>query len=182
MLNEQEFREHFLIPNDISICLQDGEPTSTVKTGDIFFTKEQFNARLCLLLPSLLKQFLQVSQIPLAFIHPNIIWVLMGCCVLDMLFQLDLSVLEVLFVYTIKKGKTNMFSMFAHIPSLQLMTGLPNSIKGRAKGYVLVKGHWAGLTNHASREFEPNLSMNLPSTNSLRSLPLFLLLFAFVLF
>lgn len=53
----------------------------------------------------------------------------MGCSILNMLFRLDLSLLEVLFVYTIKNGKNDIFSMFANIPSLQLVTSLPDSNK-----------------------------------------------------
>ncbi|RVW56680.1 hypothetical protein CK203_075073 [Vitis vinifera] len=52
--------------------------------------------------------------------------------------QLDLSLLEVLFVYSLKKGKNDIFSMAAHLPSLQLVTELPDSTKGGAKGYVVV--------------------------------------------
>ena len=89
---------------------------------------------------SLFKQFLHYTQIPLAHIHPNIVRVLMGCSILNMLFHLDLSLLEVLFAYTIKKCKKDIFSMFSHIPPLQLVTGLPNSNKGEAKGHVLVQG------------------------------------------
>ncbi|RVW96087.1 hypothetical protein CK203_027599 [Vitis vinifera] len=54
-----------------------------------------------------------------------------------MFFHLDLSLLEVLFVYTIKKGKKDMFSMFAHIPSFQLVIGLLYSNKRGAKWHVL---------------------------------------------
>lgn len=120
LLNEQEFRERFCILNGISVYLVDGDPTSTKKEahGGIFFSKEQFNVGLCLPLLSLLKKFLRFTQISPVFIHPNIIRVLMGCGILDMLFCLDLSLLEVLFIYTIKKGKKNIFSMFAYIPSL----------------------------------------------------------------
>ena len=64
----------------------------------------------------------------------------MGCSVLDMLFSLDLSLLEVLFVYSIKKAKNDIFSLAASIPSLQLVTGLLDSTKGAARGHVLVKG------------------------------------------
>ena len=42
----------------------------------------------------------------------------MGCSVLDMLFQLDLSLLEVLFIYTVKMNQKERFSLFAHTPSL----------------------------------------------------------------
>lgn len=85
----------------------------------------------------------------------------MGCNILNMLFHLDLSLLEVLFVYTIKKGKRDIFSMFAHIPSLQLVTGLPDSNKGRAKGHVLVWGPWAGLIEHPEKDFHPNCSLKI---------------------
>lgn len=81
--------------------------------------------------------------------------VLMGCSILDVLFHLDLSLLEVLFVYTIKKGKNNIFSLSASIPLLQLVTSLPDSIKGAVKGNVLVKGLWAGLVEHREKEFVP---------------------------
>lgn len=36
------------------------------------------------------------------FLHPNVVLVLIGCNVLDMFYQLDLSLLEVLFVYMVK--------------------------------------------------------------------------------
>lgn len=42
-------------------------------------------------IPSLVKQFLHFSKIPPAFIHLNVIQILMGCSVLDALYQLDLS-------------------------------------------------------------------------------------------
>ena len=92
--------------------------TEKATQGAIFFSKEQFNVALCFPLSSLFKQFLHYTQIPLAYIHPNIVRVLIGCRILNILFHLDLSLLEVLFVYTIKKGKNDIFSMFAHIPSL----------------------------------------------------------------
>ena len=86
----------------------------------------------------------------------------MGCSILNMLFHLDLSLLEVLFVYTIKKGKKDMFSMFSHIPSFQLVTGLPYSNKGGGKWHVLVRGPWASLIKHSKRDFRPNFSLKIP--------------------
>lgn len=79
-----------------------------------------------------------------------------------MFFHLDLSILEVFFIYIIKKGKKDIFSMFAHIPSLQLVTGLPNSNKGGAKEHVLVRGPWDGLVEHPKRDFRPNFSLRIP--------------------
>ena len=141
-LSVKEFRERFSIPNGVVVELMDGEAMSTDKAEDhaIVFSKEQFNARLRFPLPSLFKEFLHFTKIPPACIHPNIVRVLMGCSILSMLFNLDLSLLEVLFVYSLKKGKNDIFSMAAHLPSLQLVTELPDSTKGGAKGHVLVRG------------------------------------------
>ena len=157
-LSVKEFRERFCIPNAVSVELMDREAVSIEKTEDnaICFTKEQFNAGLRLPLPSLFKEFLHFTQIPPAYIHPNMVRVLMGCSILGMLFNLDLLLLEVLFIYSIKKVKNDIFSFVASLPSLQSVTSLPDSTKGAAKGHVLVKGLWAGLAVHPDRAFAPN--------------------------
>ena len=130
-LNVRQFCECFCIPNGVSFQLVDGEVVSTKKSADnaIYFTNEQFNAGLQFLLPSLFKEFLHFTQIPPAYIHPNIVRVLMGCSILSILFNLDLSLLEVLFIYSIKKGRPDLFSLAAFMPSLQLVTHLPDSTK-----------------------------------------------------
>lgn len=90
-----------------------------------------------------------------------------------MLFHLDLFLLEVIFIYTIKKGKKDIFSMFAHIPSLQLVTGFPDSNKGGAKGHELVRGPWAGLMKHPEIDFCPNHSLKIPGRDGFeRPLPI----------
>lgn len=167
ILNEREFQDRFCFLNDISVQLVEGNTVFTEKAEDhtMYFTKEQFNTGLRFPLPSLFKQFLHYTKIPLIFLHPNVVRVLMGCSILDMLFHLDLALLEVLFVYTIKKGKNDVFSLFANIPSLQLVTGLPHSIKGGAKGYKLVRGAWAGLIEHPTKEFSPNCLLRVPDGN-----------------
>ena len=119
----------------------DGAPTSIEKKSPnaIFFSKDQFNARLRLPLPSLFKQFIHFTKISSAFIHSNAIYVLMGCNILDMLFHLDLSLLEVLFVYTIKMSMKGILNLSAQMPSLQLVTGLLDSNKDGVRGHVLVR-------------------------------------------
>ena len=167
-LSVKEFREWFYIPYGVVVELMDGDVMSTEKAEDhaIVFSKEQFNAGLWFPLLSLFKEFLHFTQIPSAYIHPNIVRVLMGCNILSMLFNLDLTLLEVLFVYFLKKGKNDIFSMAAHLPSLQLVTELSNSMKGEAKGHVLVLGAWAGLLEHPERPFYPNHSLVLPGKSS----------------
>ena len=70
--------------------------------NDIFFSKEQFNVGLRFSFPLFFKQFLHFTKIPPSFFHPNAVKVLMGFSILNMLFHLDLSLLEVLFIYIVK--------------------------------------------------------------------------------
>ena len=132
VLFKQEFWARFRISNTILIQLTDGEALSSINllNNMIYFTKEQFITRLCFPLPYLLKQFLHFTQIPSTFFHPNVVWILMGCSVLDMLFYLDFSLLEVLFIYTIKMSPKERFNLFAHILSFQFVTNFPDSSKG----------------------------------------------------
>ena len=118
-------------------------------------------------------EFLHFTKIPPVFIHPNIIRVLMGCSIINMLYNLDLTMLEVFFVYSLKKAKADIFSLSAHLPSLQLVTELPDSTKGGAKGRVMVRGAWAG-SRHPTRPFSPNYSLAIPGKFALRLLSGFL--------
>ena len=124
---------------------------------DIVFSKEQFNVELHFPLHSLFKRFLHFTKISSVFLHPNVVKILMGCSMLNMLYHLDLSLLEVLFIYTIKMSGKNIFSLSAHILSLQLVIRIPDSTKGgAAKGYVVVSGLWAGPYEHPNHPFEPH--------------------------
>ena len=172
-LDAKEFRERFCIPNSVAIELLNGRvfvPTDKSEERTIIFSKEQFNAGLRFPLPALFKEFLHFTQIPPIFIHPNIVRVLMGCSILNMLYDLDLTLLEVFFVYSLKKVKNDIFSMSTHLPSLQLVTELPDSIKGGATGHVVVRGAWAGFLEHPARPFSPNYSLVVPGRFALRLL------------
>ena len=137
-LDVNEFRERFLIPNGVSIDLVNEEAAMPTEKGEenvMLFTKEQFNAGLRFPLPALFKEFLHFSQIPPIFIHPNLVRVLMGCSIINMLYNLDLTLLEVFFVYSLKKANNDIFSVSVHLPSLQVVTELPDSTKGGAGGW-----------------------------------------------
>ena len=171
-LSVKEFRDRFCIPNGVIVEFLNGEDvvsTEKAEQDTVIFSKEQFNAGLRFLLPALFKEFLHFTQIPPAFIHPNIVRVLMGCSIINMLYNLDLTLLEVFFVYSLKKVKNDIFSMSAHLPSLQLVTELPDSTKGGAKGLVMVRGAWAG-SKHPGRPFSPNYSLEIPGRFALRLL------------
>ena len=147
----------------IVIRLMNGGPVSTEEESfnAIVFSKEQYNVELCFPLPSLFKQFLHFTKIPLAFLHLNAVRILMGYNILNMLYHLDLSLLEVLFVYTVKMSKKEFFSLSAHILSLQLVIGLPDSTKVASKEHIVVSGPWAGSYEHLTHAFEPHNSLGI---------------------
>lgn len=89
--------------------------------------------------------------------------VLMECSVMDKLFQLDLFLLEVLFVYIVNMSQKERFSLATHIPSLQLVIELPDSGKGGAKGHVLISSPLSGLSEGSNRGFTPQRSLEISS-------------------
>ena len=93
--------------------MSDGAATSTFRDVDnaVYFTREQFAAKLYLPVPSLVKQFLYFTWAPPKLIHPNAFRILIGYSVLNSLYQLDISMVEIFFIYTLKLGIGGCLSM-----------------------------------------------------------------------
>ena len=140
----EELRAYFEIPDDIDVVLSKGLAENTVgeEYNAVFFTRGQLASGLHFPMLSLVKQFLHFTRAPPALIHPNVIRILTGCCVLNLLYQLDLSLVEVCFAYTLRVAQGGQMSMSAQSPWLQFIKGLPNSPKIEAKGVILVRGPW----------------------------------------
>ena len=140
----EELRSFCRVPDGINLELSDGLTISTVGEANnvVYFTREQFATGLSFPILSLMKQFLHVSWAPSVLIHPNVIRILMGCSVLNFPYRLDISLVEICFIYTLKLETGGRLSMSAHNPRLQFVTRLPDSSKTEVKGVVLVKGPW----------------------------------------
>ena len=98
----------------------------------------------------------------LLLIHLNAIQILMGCSVLNLLYQLDISLVEICFVYMLKLGTRGMLSMSAHNPKLQFITGLPDSPKTETKGVFMIKGPWYETSSSLGLPFDVNQSLQFP--------------------
>ena len=96
-MSMEELRSFCQVPDDISLELSDGPACSTVGQAHnaIYITWEQFAARLRFSISSLVKQFLHITRAPLVLIHPIIYRILMGCSVLNFLYRLDISLVEI---------------------------------------------------------------------------------------
>ena len=109
----EELRSYCRIPNDIDFELLEGpvEYTTDKEDSVVYFSREQLATELRFPISSFVKQFLHFSRAPLALIHPNVIQILTGCSVLNLLYQLDISLVEVCFTYTLKLGHRGQLSM-----------------------------------------------------------------------
>ena len=111
----EELRSYCQIPSNINIELSDGPTESTIDEEDsaVYFTWEQLVDGLRFPVSSLIKQFLHFSEVAPTLIHPNVIWILVRCSVLYLLYQLDISLVEVFFIYTLKLAHGGQLSLSA---------------------------------------------------------------------
>ena len=82
---------------------------------------------------------------------------------LNLLYQIDISLVEVCYIYTLKLGHEGRLSLSAQSPRLQFVTGLPDSPKTEAKGVILVRGPWYETLGSPDLPFGLNKSMSFPS-------------------
>ena len=83
----------------------------------------------------------------------------MGCSVPNLLYRLDILLVEICFVHTLKLKTEGRLSMFAHNPKLQFVTGLPDSPKTEAKGVLLVRRPWYETPGSLELPFDMNQSL-----------------------
>ena len=124
----------------------------------MFFTLEHLAAGLRFPIPAIVKQFLHFTWAPPTLIHPNMIRILIDSRVLNHLYQLDLTLVELFIIYFLNVGSGGRMSMSVLIPQLQIVNRLPNSPKTEAKGALLVRGPWDETLGSPGFPFNVNRS------------------------
>ena len=104
--------------NDLWLMERTDESTLGGEHNGVFFTREHLAVGLRFPVLALVKQFLHFTRAPPAFIHPNVIRILIGCCVLDHLYQLDLSLVEMCIIYFLRIGQGGQMSMLVLNPRI----------------------------------------------------------------
>ena len=100
----EELRAYCDVPDNIELKLME-EPDESTLGGEhnaVFFTREHLAAGLRFPVPAIVKQFLHFTRASPALVHPHTIQILTGCGVLNLLYQLDLSLVEICFVYSLR--------------------------------------------------------------------------------
>ena len=152
------------VPNNIDLWLMDKTDESTLggEHNGVFFTWEHLAAGLRFPVPALVKQFLHFTREPPALIHPNVIRILIGCCILNHLYQLNLSLVELCIIYFLRIRQGCQMSMLVLNPRLQVVNWLPDSPKTEAKGVLLVRGPWDESPGSPGLPFNINRSQSFP--------------------
>ena len=152
------------LPDNISFRLVDrpDESTLSVEHNGVFFTLEHLAAGLRFPVPAIVKQFLHFTCAPSAFIHPNVIHILIGSCVLNHLYQLDLTLVELFIIYFLNIGSGGQMSMSVLSPRLQIVNGLPDSPNTEVKWALLVRGPWDETLGSPGLSFNVNRSQSFP--------------------
>ena len=85
---------------------------------------------------------------------------------LNHLYQLDLSLLELCIIYFLRVGQGGRMSMSVLNPRLQVVKGLPDSPKTKAKVLLLVKGPWDESLGSPGLPLDINRSQSFPGVSS----------------
>ena len=112
-LTMEELKVYCEVPDNIDLRLMERADDSTLggEHSSLFFTREHLTAGLRFPVSAIVKQFLHFTRAPLALIHPNVIRILIGSCVLNHLYQLDLSLVEIFIIYFLSIGPGGRMSM-----------------------------------------------------------------------
>ena len=156
----EELKAYCEVPNNIDLRLMERADESTLggEHNGVFFTREHLAAGLRFPVPAIVKQFLHFTRAPPALVHPNVIRILIGSCVLNHLYQLDISLVELFMIYFLSIGPGGQMSMSVLSPRLQIINGLPDSPKTKAKGALLVRGPWVETPGSPRLSFDINRS------------------------
>ena len=106
-LTMEELMAYCKVPDNIDLRFMERTDESTLggEHNGVFFTREHLATGLRFPVPTLVKQFLHFTRAPPAHIHPNVIRILIRCCVLNQLYQLNLSLVELCIIYFLRIGQ-----------------------------------------------------------------------------
>ena len=112
-LTMEELKVYCEVPDNIDLRLMERVDESALggEHNGVFFTREHLAVGLHFPVPTIVKQFLHFTRAPPALIHPNVIRILIGSCVLNHLYQLDLSLVEIFIIYFLSVGPGGRMSM-----------------------------------------------------------------------
>ena len=147
---------------DFQLVDRPDESTLSGEHNRVFFTWEHLTVGLRFLVPAIVKQFLQFTRAPPALIHPNMILILISSCVLNQMYQLDVTLVELFIIYFLNVGSGGRMSMSVLSPRLQIVNRLLDSPKTEEKWVLLVRGPWDETPGSPGLPSNVNQSQSFP--------------------
>ena len=163
-LTMDELRAYCDVPDNIDLKLMEEPDESTLgrEHNTVFFTRDHLSTGLRFPMLAIVKQFLHFTKAPLTLIHLNTIRILTECSVLNLLYQLDISLVEIFFAYSLRVAQGGRMSTSVQNSQLQFVNGLPDSSKMEAKGVILVMGPWDETLGSPGLPFDDDRSQSFP--------------------
>ena len=163
-LTMEELKAYCEVPDNIDLRLMEwaDESVSGGEHNDMFFTWEHLAAELRFPVAAIVKQFFHFTRVPPALVHPSVTCILIGSCVLNHMYQLDLSLVEIFIIYFLSIESGGQMSMSVLSPQFQIVNGLLDSPKTEAKWVLLVRGPWDETSGSPGLPFNVNRSQSFP--------------------
>ena len=160
----EELKVYYEVPDIVDLRLMERADDSKLggEHNGVFFTREHLAAGMRFPISAIVKQFLHFTRAHQALIHPNVIRILIGSYVLNHLYQLDLSLVEIFIIYFLSVGPGGRMSMSVLSPRLQIVNEIPDSPKTEAKGALLGRGPWDETPGSPRLSFNVNRSQSFP--------------------
>ena len=119
-LTIEELKAYCDVPDNIDLKLMDRADESTLdgEHNGVFFTPKHLAVGLRFPMPTIVKKFLHFTREPPTLVYPNVIRILIAYCVLNHLYQLDLSLVELCIIYFLRIGQGGRMSMSVISPRL----------------------------------------------------------------
>uniref|UniRef100_A0A2N9GJ11 Transposase (putative) gypsy type domain-containing protein n=1 Tax=Fagus sylvatica TaxID=28930 RepID=A0A2N9GJ11_FAGSY len=138
-----EFKKRYGIPEDVHIRYVPYGDLALVLNQDLVLPMVAIiEGGVRIPMHTFLLQFLAHFRLAPIQCAPNVFRIVMGTAVLMEKLGLDLTVHDITYVYSLQATGRDQYTLFARNAYRKLVTGLPDSSKGRDEDFLVFTGNW----------------------------------------
>uniref|UniRef100_A0A2N9ICP6 Transposase (putative) gypsy type domain-containing protein n=1 Tax=Fagus sylvatica TaxID=28930 RepID=A0A2N9ICP6_FAGSY len=138
-----EFKKRYGIPEDVHIRYVPYGDLALVLNQDLVLPMVAIiEGGVRIPMHTFLLQFLAHFRLSPLQCAPNVFRIVMGTAVLMEKLGLDLTVHDITYVYSLQATGRDQYTLFARNAYRKLVTGLPDSSKGRDEDFLVFTGNW----------------------------------------
>jgi hypothetical protein len=138
-----EFKKRYGIPEDVHIRYVPFGDLALVLNQDLVLPMVAIiEGGVRIPMHTFLLQFLAHFRLAPIQCAPNVFRIVIGTAVLMEKLGLDLTVHDITYVYSLQATGKDQYTLFARNAYRKLVTGLPDSSKGRDEDFLVFTGNW----------------------------------------